>query len=153
MGHTHVSIHGDQFLINGRPTYEGRVYRGCRIEGLLLNTRMVQATFDDRNPETRPHWSYPDTGEWDPERNTREFIAAMSSWRDHGVLGFTINLQGGNPQGYSKEQPWHNSAFEADGSLRADYLGRLERILDRADELGMVVIVGVYLAAFSDLLR
>ncbi|MBL8190328.1 MAG: hypothetical protein JNK38_20090, partial [Acidobacteria bacterium] len=51
---------------------------------------------------------------------------------------------GGSPQGYSKDQPWHNSAFEADGSLRADYLSRLERILNRADELGMVAIVGYF---------
>ena len=41
-------------------------------------------------------------------------------------------------------QPWHNSAFEEDGSLRSDYTARLERILDRADELGMVVILGYF---------
>jgi hypothetical protein len=56
----------------------------------------------------------------------------------------TLNLQGGSPEGYSKNQPWHNSAFEADGRLRPDYLGRLQRILDKADELGMVVIFGLY---------
>jgi hypothetical protein len=105
---------------------------------------MVQGIFDDRNRETVARWAYPDTGVWDPERNTREFIAAMPEWRAHGVLSFTINLQGGSPQGYSQEQPWHNSAIEADGSLRDDYLGRLERILDHADALGMVVILGLF---------
>ncbi|MBM4080477.1 MAG: hypothetical protein FJ278_12320, partial [Planctomycetes bacterium] len=30
------------------------------------------------------------------------------------------------------------------GSLRPDYMARLERILDRADELGMVVILGIF---------
>jgi len=105
---------------------------------------MVQGIFDDLNPQTRSRWAYPDTGRWDPERNTREFIEAMPSWRAHGLLSFTINLQGGSPEGYSKEQPWHNSAIEADGSLRPDYLGRLARILDRADELGMVPIVGIF---------
>jgi hypothetical protein len=59
-------------------------------------------------------------------------------------LAFTINLQGGSPQAYSKEQPWHNSAIEADGSLGADYFKRLELIVDRADELGMVAILGIF---------
>src|SRR5258705_249306 len=36
------------------------------------------------------------------------------------------------------------SVVEADGSLRADYLARLARVLDRADELGMVPILGVF---------
>ena len=141
---TEVSIREDMFLINGRPTYEGRTWRGKRIEGLLFNSRMVQGIFDDLNPETRSKWKYPDTGEYDAERNTREFVAAMPSWREHGLLCFTINLQGGSPQGYSKDQPWHNSAITADGGLRPEYLARLEKILDEADRQGMVVILGVF---------
>lgn len=141
---TEVGIRADQFLINGEPTYAGRSWRGMRIEGLLMNVRAVQATFDDRNPETRSRWSYPDTGKWDPDRNTSEFLDALSEWRRHGVLAFTINLQGGSPEGYSQAQPWHNSAVEADGSLRPEYLRRLARILDRAGELGMVAIVGYF---------
>jgi len=141
---TTISIRGDAFFINGEPTYRGRRYQGAKIEGLLMNIRAVQGIFDDRNPETRSRWNYPDTGKWDPERNTREFIAAMPEWRRRGLLGFTVNLQGGSPEGYSKGQPWHNSAIEADGSLRPDYMGRLEPILNRADELGMAPIVGVF---------
>jgi hypothetical protein len=140
---TVVSIRGDDFLINGSPTYPGVSFRGMRIEGLLMNSRMVQGIFDDRNDRTRAMWDYPD-GPWDPERNTRDFVAAMPQWRDHGLLSFTINLQGGSPQGYSREQPWHNSAFESDGSLRDDYLARLTRVLDRADELGMAPILGFF---------
>jgi hypothetical protein len=140
---TTVAIDGEDFLINGRPTYEGRTWRGMRIEGLLMNSRMVQGTFDDLNPATRGQWAYPD-GPWDPERNTDEFVAAMPSWRAHGLLSFTINLQGGNPRGYSDCQPWHNSAFRPDGSLREAYTTRLARILDRADELGMAPIVGYF---------
>lgn len=141
---TTVAIVGEQFHLNGQPTYAGRTWRGHKIEGLLMNARLVQGIFDDRNPETVGRWAYPDTGRWDPERNTREFIAAMPEWRRHGLLAFTINLQGGSPTGYANQQPWHNSAFEADGSLRVDYLGRLERILDQADELGMAVILGYF---------
>lgn len=143
-GETVVSILGEDFHINGRPTYEGRTWNGHRIEGLLLNSRMVQGIFDDLNPETVKLWAYPDTGKWDAERNVSEFIAAMPAWRAHGLLAFTLCLQGGSPQGYSNNQPWHNSAFEADGSLRPVYMARAERILRKADELGMVVILGCY---------
>jgi hypothetical protein len=141
---TAVSIVGDEFHLNGRATYAGRAWNGHKIQGLLLNARLVQGIFDDRNTNTVSRWAYPDTGKWDAERNTREFLAAMPEWRRHGLLAFTINLQGGMPQGGARSQPWHNSAFEPDGTLRADYLARLERILDRADELGMVVILSYF---------
>jgi hypothetical protein len=140
---TVVSIQGQAFLINGQPTYAGRQFNGCKIEGLLMNSRMVQGVFDDLNPETRGKWNYPD-GPWDAERNTREFIAAMPVWRERGLLSFTINLQGGSPEGYSKSQPWHNSAFESDGRLRPEFMARLERVLDKADALGMAPILGLF---------
>ena len=146
---TEVTIVGDKFLVNGKPTYPGRVWTTSKgesfpIEGLLMNSRMVQGIFDDLNPATRGQWAYPDTKQWDADRNTREFIAAMSLWREYGMLGFTINLQGGCPYGYCRTQPWDNSAFEPDGSLREDFMKRLELILDRADELGMIPIVGYF---------
>jgi hypothetical protein len=141
---TTVTIVGEDFRLNGQPTYPGRSWRDHRIEGLLLNSRMVQATFDDRNTNTVARWAYADTGRWDAERNTREFIAAMPEWRRHGLLAVTLNLQGGSPEGYSRMQPWENSAFNPDGSLRANDFVRLEKILDRADELGMVVILGYF---------
>jgi hypothetical protein len=141
---TTVTIEGEKFLLNGRPTYAGRSWDGVSIEGRLMNARLVQGIFDDLNPATRDRWAYPDTGRWDADRNTREFLAAMPLWHRHGLLAFTLNLQGGSPEGYSRAQPWHNSAFTADGSLRPDYLARTARILDRADELGMVVILGLF---------
>lgn len=141
---TTVAIVADEFYVNGKPTYRGRSWRGHKIQGLLLNARLVQGIFDDRNRDTLSWWDYPDTGEWDPDRNTREFIGAMPEWRRQGLLAFTINLQGGSPRGYVSAQPWRNSPFEPDGSLRPDYLARLQLILDRADELGMVVILGYF---------
>ncbi|MGH2533202.1 MAG: cellulase family glycosylhydrolase [Thermomicrobiales bacterium] len=144
MGQTSVSIAEDRFLINGRPTYDGRTYRGSRIDGLLMNARMVQAIFDDENPETRPLWAYPDTGAWDPERNVRECLAAMPAWRDHGLLAITVNLQGGCPHAYCRDQPWESTALAPDGSLKPAYLDRLGQVIDRADELGMVVILGLF---------
>ena len=46
---TQVEIKGNQFYINGKPTYEGRYWKGNKIEGLLMNSRMVQGVFDDLN--------------------------------------------------------------------------------------------------------
>ncbi|MGC9522349.1 MAG: hypothetical protein ACP5HG_10785 [Anaerolineae bacterium] len=146
---THVTIQDQAFLINSAPTYAGRWYQGRKVEGLLMNARLVQGVFDDLNPETRAFWDYPEAaprgaGPWDPNRNTDEFVAAMPAWRDAGLLGFTINLQGGSPQGYSQHQPWHNSAFTEEGDLRDGYMDRLARILDKADALGMVAILGYF---------
>jgi hypothetical protein len=141
---TIVFIVGEKFHINGKPTLEGRTWKGISMEGLLPNSRMVQGIFDDLNPATRERWVYPDTKIWDPERNTEEFVENMIQWNQNGLLSFTINLQGGSPEGYSKSQPWINSAIAPDGSLREAYMKRLERILDKADDLGMAPILGFF---------
>lgn len=138
-----VSIEGNQFLMDGEPSYKGRYWEGHKIEGLLMNSRMVQGIFDDMNPETAPKWKYPDTGIWDPERNTDEFVSAMDAWHAHGLLSFTINLQGGSPMGYGN-QGWYNSAYTEQGELRPEYMARLKRILDKAESLNMVPIVGLF---------
>lgn len=142
---TEVTIQGEKFFLNGKPTYKGRTFRGYNIEGLLLNSRMVQATFDDANPKTRSHWAYPDTGAWDAERNVREFLEALPVYREHGLLAVTVNFQGGCPKQYdTANQPWINTALAAHGKLKPDYLDRMRRVLDRLDELGMVAILGVF---------
>jgi hypothetical protein len=149
-GNTHerqttVTIKGEDFYINDVITLKGKTHNGISLEGLLPNSRMVQGIFDDYNEETKSNWIYPDTKQWDPDRNTNEFVEAMSLWKSYGLLAFTINLQGGSPFGYSgKRQQWLNSASQSDGSLDDQYMNRLERILDRADELGMVVILGYF---------
>jgi len=99
-------------ILMEKPTFKGRTYNGMKVEGLLPNSRMVQGIFDDLNDSTRSLWAYPDTKVWDADRNTNEFVKAMSEWRNHGLLAFTLNLQGGSPYGYSNKQPWHNSAIE-----------------------------------------
>ena len=169
---TLVSIEGDAWLIDGQATYDGREYRGWRVEGLLMNSRMTNAVFDDENPVTRGLWAYPDTGEWDADRNTDEFIAMLPVYRAHGLLAVTVNLQGGSPTGYYREpmfrenmaargievddevvwaglpssdsQPWHNSAFNPDGSLKTAFKDRAERIIAACDQLGMIVILGYF---------
>jgi len=141
---TEVAIRGEDFLLNGKPTYSGRIWKGLKIEGLLMNVRAVQGIFDDANPATRSRWAYPDTHQWDPERNTREFVAALPEWRKNGLLSFTLNLQGGSPEGYSTAQPWDNTAFDSQGNLKPGYMTRLAAILDRANELGMAPILGCF---------
>ena len=73
---TAVTVDGNEFQINGRPTCPGRSYRGNKIQGLLFTSRMVNCIINDQNPETRGMWAYRN-GPWDPERNTSEFIAAL----------------------------------------------------------------------------
>jgi hypothetical protein len=140
---TIISIEGENFVINGKPTYQGKFWKGVSIEGLLLNARMVQGIFDDRNPETCALWKYPDTGVWDAERNTNEFVSAVDDWHSQGLLAFTLNLQGGSPTGYGNKG-WKNSAFDEHGGLLRDYFNRLEKILNKADSCGMIVILGLF---------
>ena len=127
---TAVSIEGDRFLIDGRATYEGRAPKAL---GRLMNARMVNATFDDENPATRPEGL-------DPEVNAARFITAMDEYRAHGILAFTLNLQGGYP-GYEGAI---NSAFEPDGSLKPAYIRRVARVIEAADAKGMVIILGLF---------
>lgn len=173
MGTTTVAIDGQRFLIDGKPTYAGREWRGHKIEGLLMNSRMVQATFDDENPLTQNMFAYPDTGAWDAERNTDEFVAKIPEYRAHGLLSVTLNLQGGCPTGYfrterldeilsrlpwevqtlvkqqlhgplEQAQPWVNTALDEEGRLKPRCLKRLKRVLDALDAHGMVAILGIY---------
>lgn len=140
---TILEVRGNKFYINGIPTYKDIKWNGNSIEGLLINSRMVQGIFDDSNEQTAQLWKYPDTGEWDPDRNTNEFITAMDEWHSYGLNAFSLNLQGGSPTGYGNDG-WINSAFNADGSLKKKYFTRLYRILEEADDLGMAVILGIF---------
>jgi ribosomal protein L31 len=142
---TEIAIDGTQFRINGQLTHEGKSYNGRPIEGLLFNSRMIQALFDDECPETRERWRYPDTDVWDADRNTDEFCAALPEYRRHGMLAATVGLQGGGSI-YTPDVYGHyiNSAFTPEGDLKSAYFERLTRILKAADELGMVVIVNFF---------
>ena len=123
---TKVGIDGQDWLINGVPTHKGREYRGWRIEGLLLNSRMANATFNDSNPLTQFLWRYPDTGEWDADRNTDEFSGRLAHYRGHGLDAVTVNLQGGGTV-------WILPATPVQGDAgRAGYLIQRRGTLGRA---------------------
>lgn len=142
---TVITIEGEKFLFNGVPTYKGRSFEGKPVEGLLFNTRMVQATFDDENVESAKQWAYPDTGKWDADRNVDEFIASIPTYLKHGIVAVTLNLQGGMPiTGTERVQPWLNTAFTPQGDLKPDYMKRLEKVLRACDAQGMGVMLGYY---------
>ncbi|MEA3407870.1 MAG: hypothetical protein U9R48_07300 [Chloroflexota bacterium] len=154
-----LSIVGENFYQNGAATYtEGAGFPGAdrRLAGLLLNHRVINGIFDDLNEDRdydgdgRDDWAYADTDEWDPERNTQQFVDAMPDWRACGVIGFTVGLQGGNPfptspppEGLSTRD-LDCGAFNPDGSLRPAFLQRLRRILHEAERLDMVPIVNYF---------
>jgi hypothetical protein len=133
---TIVSTDGTIWRINGKPTQQG-----SQAEGLLPNARMIQGIFDDGNASTHQNWAYPDTKVWDAARNTQEFVGNMSSWKDAGLLAFTVGLQGGSPHCYGNAG-WVVSAFDKEtGALDQQWAARLLMILLEANRLGMVVIV------------
>ena len=162
---TRVGIRGTKFTLNGEITYtsaSGFPSASQSIEGTLLNVRAVQAIFNDANypaSGSRAHpydsgkfgpgpvsFDYPDAP-FSPERNLREFLQALPSWRKCGVLAITVNLQGGGPTDGNfgvHTQLQNDSGFDARGNLKADYAQRLGRVIEEADKLGMVVIVGYF---------
>jgi hypothetical protein len=142
--HTIVSIRGTSFLINQKVTYAGTPARG-----LLLNSRMAQAIFDDANPATMTNWAYPDTHRWDPRRNVNEFVAAIPSYTRQGLRAVAMNLQGGSPN--TSAAPFSGngqmsvvSAFTGSGSLNVAWLARLDRVIRACDRNGLVVILGFF---------
>ena len=149
MSGTVVSIQDGGFAINGRPTYAGRSWKGHRIEGLLFNSRMANAIADDENPATRGAWAYAD-GDWDAERNTAEFIAALPAYRAHGLLAVCVNIQGGSPQGYSWHQPWKICGFTPEGTLKPAWAARLAKVIEACDRNGMAVILGLFYGKLKD---
>jgi len=134
---TRVAVEGGFWEINGKPTYEG-----SETEGLLMGVRMVNCTFDDRNPKTSP-------GGFDADKNTEAFLKKLPRYVSHGINTIILNLQGGDP-GYAGSI---NSAFNPDGSLREADLNRVARVIEACDKIGAVVILGYFSPAQDQVLR
>ncbi|MEM2741393.1 MAG: hypothetical protein QXD95_04525 [Nitrososphaeria archaeon] len=141
-----VGIKGEKFYIDGKLTYSDIPNVNPEVLGMLLNSRMVQALFDDENPDTQFLWNYPDGSKFDPDRNTEEFINALPIYKKFGLIGFTINLQCGGPilGKFTGNQEWIVTAFNPDGSIKTNWLNRLKKILDESNKLGMIVILGLF---------
>lgn len=153
---TAVSIDGVNWYVNGVVTYPGRVWvnpdsgLSRNIEGLMMNSRMASGVFDDTDGTIDPVMS-----PWDPRGNTEDFIAQMQSWRDHGLLAFNVNLQGAALTGLAassyKTNPYGANGRKAFDDWNAglstpesEFLRRLGSIIRHADDLGMVVEVGLF---------
>jgi hypothetical protein len=136
---TNLTIQGEKFFINGVATFSGG-----KLEGTLPNSRMVQATFDDANPNTVGMWKYPDATPYSPSRQTSEFIAALPAYRASGLRCVSLNFQGGAPTLNYTNQPWDNTAFNSDGSLKPAYLSRMDAVIRALDAQGMVAILGYF---------
>ena len=143
-----LEIREQDFWIDGKPTYPGRRHLTHKVEGLLMNARMVQAIFDDENAQTRSHWAYPDTLEWDPDRNTDEFCEMLPAYHRCGLLAVTVGMQGGGPN-YRPDVygAYAASAFHPNGLLKDSWTRRLVRVLNAADATGMVVILNLFYGA------
>jgi hypothetical protein len=142
-GSTVVATSGSLFTINGAVTHEG-----TSAAGMLVNMRMINGLFSDANPKTVWRWKYPDTGTWDPNRNTGELIAALPTYHAYGVDAITVGLQGGLPvRNATVDQTWNVSAFTRTGALKTDWMERLDHVLTAADALHMVVIVSLFYQA------
>lgn len=131
--HTQVTIRDARWRLNEHPTYPG-----SPAEGLLMNVRMVNAVFEDRE---RPGF--------DAEANTSEFIARIPEYVRSGMRAFTLCLQGGMP-GYEGAV---NSGFNPEGSLRDSYLQRLRRVVEACDREGAAVILSCYYQRQDQILR
>ena len=122
------ALQHSRWLKDGTPTHQG-----TPAEGRLLNVRMVNCTFDDQNPDSRPHG-------FNPDRNTEEFIAALPQYTACGVNAFSLGLQGGHP-GYKGSR---HSTFLPDGSLDPIPLARIRRVIEACRPLGAAVILGCF---------
>jgi hypothetical protein len=132
-GRTSISIDGMQWKINDEITYPGTF-----AEGLLMNVRMVNGTFEDRK-----------RADFDSDKNTDRFISKIPEYHSYGVRVFTLNLQGGFP-GYEGAV---NSAFRPNGTLRKSYLGRIKRVIEKCDKRDMIVILGLFYQRQDQILR
>ncbi|MCA9196344.1 MAG: hypothetical protein KDA87_02360 [Planctomycetales bacterium] len=108
---------------------DSAINSGTPAEGLLMNVRMVNCTFEDLGRI-----------DFDPEANTNQFIAKIPEYKSQGVNAFTLCLQGGMP-GYEGAI---NSAFTANGELRTEYVRRVERVIRACDQQGLAVILGCF---------
>jgi hypothetical protein len=124
-------------------TYSSGEYRP-QAKGKLMNIRLVQALYHDEWLSSKP---------FDADANTDAVITALDFYKSHGVLMINVCLQGGqagydhqiygldrsNGYRYGQDHGTYVSAFRPDGSLKTEWLRRLERLLSAADQRGMVI--------------
>lgn len=135
-----------------RKTYSGREFR-AEAAGKMMNLRIAQALFDDE-------WLTEQR--FDPEKNTERLIAALDTYKQHGVLAISASLQGGQmtyplisgiPRArdakLGKGKGSLVSAFRPDGSMKPEWMKRTLRLARELDRRGMILNL-MYLYAGQD---
>ena len=144
----------DRFYMRSGPTaswdltYDGGAFRR-KVRGSLALVRVAQGVFDDEWLRERS---------FDPDANTDSLIEQLGLYKRHGFGGVVVSLQGTDP-GYSIEVSGIVrgssadlgekagalvSAYAADGSLKRAWMNRLDRLIEAADRLGMVVCLVLF---------
>ena len=108
---TTVAIVGDAFHVNGRADPGGPIVASAIGGGTLPTPAWSRGCSTISTLGRASRWAYPDTKTWDPAATPASSSRQCASGGRRALLAFTLNLQGGSPEGYSKGQPWHNSAF------------------------------------------
>lgn len=148
MSKTSYKIENGNFYINGKLTYDEIPDGNPKVKGLLFNARFINGVFDDANPDHVG--KYDRFGrKFDRDRNTEELVRALPAWYKAGLRAITVGLQAGGPI-YTFED-WgciQTNAFSRDGRrLDQNTWSRLVKIIEAADELGMLVIVSLFYQA------
>lgn len=148
MSKTSYKIENGNFYINGKLTYDEIPDGNPKVKGLLFNARFINGVFDDANPDHVG--KYDRFGrKFDRDRNTEELVRALPAWYKAGLRAITVGLQAGGPI-YTFED-WgciQTNAFSRDGRrLNQNTWSRLVKIIEAADELGMLVIVSLFYQA------
>jgi hypothetical protein len=140
MGQTNLSIKERDFYINGKPVYD-EIEGNASAKGLLMNARFIQGVFDDKTNKQRFNRF---NKVFDADAHTDDFIAALPEWYEYGLRAVTVGIQGGMPVFTIDVRTIDNNPFSEDG-LKFDeaYGKRLDKIIQAADSLGMVVIVNI----------
>jgi len=137
---TIVSIQGTQFYINNKLTNAG-----SPAAGLLINSKMTQAIFDDENSATVGEWNYPDTHEWNATRNTLEFVSNVTMYSRKGLNAVTVGMQGSNPDSSGKyNQACNSSGFTNMGEINTAWAERLQEVIAATDQERMILIITLF---------
>jgi hypothetical protein len=101
---------------------------GCSCDSFYVNDYQIEPTLMVRFAQVRARYYRPEAVE---KKLKASGIEASEETVWAGLAG-------------KGSQPWHNSAFDEAGRLKQPYLERLTWVLDKADEQGMVVILGLF---------
>jgi hypothetical protein len=123
-------------------TYTGPQFRS-EAAGKLMNLRIAQGLFHDEWMTEIP---------FDPDAHIARLIAALDTYKAHGIMAIAVSLQGGN-MAYDRDgrvkrvrdyklgpsKGSHVSAFRPDGSLKPEWMKRALRLQRELDKRGMVL--------------